>query len=95
METWVATYDISDDRRRDRVARVLDDFGVRVQESVFEIWMTDEDWHDLQARLTPLLEDGAGEVRFYPLCRACREKVRSFGKDSSTPAFARPSVIFV
>jgi CRISPR/Cas system-associated endoribonuclease Cas2 len=34
--TWVITYDISDDRLRERVADGLGRYGWRVQESVFE-----------------------------------------------------------
>src|SRR5688572_33242493 len=32
----VVAYDVADDGRRERVARVLEDYGVRVQYSVFE-----------------------------------------------------------
>ena len=32
---YVICYDIADDRRRDRVAKALLDYGPRVQESVF------------------------------------------------------------
>ncbi|MCS7237918.1 MAG: CRISPR-associated endonuclease Cas2 [Thermoguttaceae bacterium] len=84
-----------DDRRRERVARVLDDFGVRVQESVFELWLREEDWEVLEARLAPLLAEGVGEVRFYPLCRSCRQKVRRMGTQEGAPAFERPSVIIL
>ena len=36
---YVFCYDISNDRRRRRVARVLEEIGLRVQESVFECWL--------------------------------------------------------
>lgn len=37
----VISYDISDDKRRRRVARILEDAGSRVQYSVFEMRLTD------------------------------------------------------
>lgn len=52
---YVAAYDIADDRRRDRVARVLLDFGRRVQQSVFEVWLNPDDVPALRRRLGPLL----------------------------------------
>ena len=35
MSLYVAAYDVSDDRRRNRVSRVLTEYGHRVQLSVF------------------------------------------------------------
>ena len=43
MSLYVAAYDISDDRRRDRVARVLLNYGHRIQQSVFELWLEPEE----------------------------------------------------
>ena len=39
MSLYVATYDISDDRRRTQVSRVLLQYGTRLQRSVFEVWL--------------------------------------------------------
>ncbi len=44
MATYVIAYDIPDDRRRERVARVLLNFGRRIQKSVFTA-MLDYDQH--------------------------------------------------
>jgi CRISPR-associated endonuclease Cas2 len=48
MSAWVAAYDISDDRSRERVARVLAKYGRRVQESVFVISLEPEDLGELR-----------------------------------------------
>ena len=37
MSRFVASYDISDNRTRDRISKILGRFGVRLQRSVFEI----------------------------------------------------------
>ncbi|ADB15820.1 CRISPR-associated protein Cas2 [Pirellula staleyi DSM 6068] len=37
MSLYLASYDISDDKRRAKVARFLLQFGARLQKSVFEI----------------------------------------------------------
>ncbi len=50
---WVVAYDITDDRKRAAVRRILSDHGKRVQYSVFECWLDDE---------------GEDHVRYYGLC---------------------------
>jgi CRISPR-associated protein Cas2 len=37
---YLACYDVADDKERDRVATVLEGFGLRVQKSVFECRLT-------------------------------------------------------
>ncbi len=44
-------YDITDDRRRYRVASELENFGCRVQYSVFECHLEEPQLQELQARL--------------------------------------------
>lgn len=40
---YVVCYDISDDTRRQRVARLMLTYGQRVQRSVYEVWLEPED----------------------------------------------------
>jgi CRISPR-associated protein Cas2 len=63
---YVFTYDISDDRRRRGVARLLEDRGVRVQESVFEV----RDRHDAIVRLAARIKRRMmppDSLRVYPV----------------------------
>ena len=39
-ELHLIAYDVADDRRRRRLVQHLERFGLRVQESVFEAWIT-------------------------------------------------------
>ena len=71
---WLITYDISDDDSRQKVHNVLKDYGKRVQYSVFECHLSDEQLSLLRARL--LEEIGSTDsLRWYPLCVWCSEKV--------------------
>ena len=45
---FLAAYDISSDRRRQRVAKILQRFGNRIQESVFELRLSPEEILELQ-----------------------------------------------
>lgn len=56
MSLFIASYDISDNRRRRRVARVLSGFGSRIQKSVFQIHVDPDELEDLQFEVAIHLE---------------------------------------
>ena len=75
---YVVAYDIEPDRVRARVAKVLECYGTRVQESVFECDLSDTDLKALLIRLRKELKDPEnGGILFYRLCKSCFEE--SFG----------------
>lgn len=80
----VVTYDIGDDRARERVAKVLSGFGWRVQESVFECDVTEDDLELLVERLQEELPpEVAGSIRLYRLCTECQRAARGLGVQPS------------
>jgi len=76
----VVSYDISSDRRRSRVCKLLKDYGERVQYSVFECLLRPDDLKRLRERLKPLLVPEEDDVRFYRLCENCRRKATVWGR---------------
>ena len=71
-------YDIADDQRRSRVARILADYGNRAHESVFEIILDgDARCDSLHARLENAIDPTADSIRLYRLCSAC-ERARAW-----------------
>ncbi len=59
MHIYLACFDISDDKNRDRAGKELLTYGDRVQKSVFEIAIRrPEDLEAIRLKLAPLLEDG-------------------------------------
>jgi CRISPR-associated protein Cas2 len=80
----VVSYDVSDDRRRRKVAKIMEGVGYRVQYSVFECELDTAQQRALQQRLRPLISKKLGEsVRFYPLCAECRSKLSVIGQDNA------------
>jgi len=78
---WVVVaYDIPDDRRRTQVMNLLQGYGVRVQYSVFECEVRPADLEELKQRMRRLIRKEEDDVRFYPLCQSCLEKVSALGK---------------
>jgi CRISPR-associated protein Cas2 len=64
---WIVTYDIACPRRLYRVARRLQNDGVRLQWSVFECWLGTVQAVRLWEDLGRLIESGQDCIRAYPL----------------------------
>jgi CRISPR-associated protein Cas2 len=77
---YAISYDIRDDRRRLKVAKILKDFGDRVQLSVFEARLEQSDLERLKRRVEKHLDLEADSLRLYPLCGACVPRVEVLGQ---------------
>lgn len=67
----VVTYDVADDRRRARLHRVLEEYGVPVQESVFLLELPPSRWAEVRARALREVDRQADDVRVWTLCAGC------------------------
>lgn len=76
---YIVAYDISSDRRRTKVHKVLSGFGQWTQYSLFELFLDDRQLVLLQGKLEKLLDPGQDSVRFYPLCASCLRQVETVG----------------
>jgi len=74
------SYDIANDRRRTRVAHLLEDYGKRVQYSVFDCILDERDLQRLRKKLDRVVDHEADSVRFYRLCRRCAGAIDILGK---------------
>ena len=77
---YTVAYDITDDKRRNKVAKILKDFGTRIQYSVFECDT------DRRALLTVAESTGKSQliwgrttITFYHLCAACEKQIDRIG----------------
>ena len=80
----VVTYDIADDRRRLHVSEELENFGARVNFSVFECHLDSDILLELKGRLAKVIEPAEDNVRYYVLCDGCVKKVEIQGKGEIT-----------
>jgi CRISPR-associated protein Cas2 len=60
-------YDIAEPKRWRRVHEVCEDFGVRVQYSLFECWLEEDRFQLLWARLHSLIEPKEDRLAAYTL----------------------------
>ena len=81
---YLVSYDITDNRRRTRLAKALKDFGDRVQYSVFEC-LLDKGLRDkMEERIVSIICQEEDNVRIYSLCAACEKAITIIGQGERT-----------
>jgi len=82
----LVTYDVKTDtpqgRRRLRsVAKTCEDFGLRVQNSVFECLLDPAQFAFLQQSLLALIDEEGDRLTFYHLGKGWRHRIERYGAD--------------
>lgn len=75
----VSTLDKAGERRLRRLAKVCQNFGQRVQFSVFEIEIDSTGWVAVQHQLCSLIDPATDSLRFYYLGKNWQHKVEHIG----------------
>ena len=75
----VSTTDKSGQKRLRRVARACEDYGVRVQKSVFECQLGRTEWAMLRNRLLEEIDPQEDSLRIYHLDEDARNKTEHHG----------------
>lgn len=75
----VATSEANGERRLRRIARACQDYGQRVQYSVFEIEVDPAQWTQLKARLLNEIDPTSDSLRFYFLGSNWQRRVEHVG----------------
>jgi CRISPR-associated protein Cas2 len=78
--THVVAYDISEDRRRARVAAVLQAYGDRVQRSVFVCTVESGTLREIRDRIAEIIDPQTDSVYVFRQCAACWEAVGIHGQ---------------
>lgn len=76
---YVIAYDVVCDRRRVKIANLLEGYGERVQDSVFEVRLSVAQRTRLAKRLERVIHLGEDSVRFYRLCESCVGEIGQAG----------------
>jgi len=80
MSFILISYDIPDNKRRTKLAHILEDYGERVQYSVFECQLTARQQQKLLKEIKAVLAEAEDSVRLYRLCADCQGKVLALGQ---------------
>ena len=95
--TILITYDVSTvekagQRRLRRVARSCEDYGVRVQKSVFECQVGQTEWALLRDRLLREIKADQDSLRFYFLDEKAVQRIEHHGVDKPLD-FSEPLIV--
>lgn len=75
----VSTVNPAGRRRLRRIAKVCEDWGIRVQNSVFECHVDWAQWVKLKTQLEAICEPVTDSLRYYNLGNSYQEKVVHYG----------------
>jgi CRISPR-associated protein Cas2 len=76
----VIAFDVSSDHRRYRLTRVLREYAVRVQKSVFEaVDLERAAYLRMRSRLEQLIDPATDSLRYYQLCASCVDRIEHYG----------------
>jgi len=89
---YLIAYDIRQNARRLKVAKLLESAGNRVQDSVFEAHLSEPEREKLEKRAKKMIDMHEDSIRFYLICQNCQKKVRIIGQGNLTQA---PEVIIL
>lgn len=76
---YIISYDIPDDKRRQKIAKILLNFGDRVQYSVFEAILSDELLKEMVLYLKKIVYDEEDSIRIYQVCKECKKAIKILG----------------
>lgn len=83
----IAMADNSGKSRLRKIAKVLEDYGVRVQYSVFECDVMPCEWVKLKNKLLKIYNPDEDSLRFYTLGSNWERKVEHYGAKASVNLF--------
>lgn len=76
----IVAYDIADERRLVKIARIVSDYGVRVQKSIFEVTVDHGIFEEMKSRVEVIIVPEEDGVKYFPLCGRCAETVEIIGQ---------------
>jgi len=76
----IVAYDIAHPRRLNRVAKIMKDYGVRVQKSIFEVEVDNKRFAEMKRRVRDVILESEDGVKYFPLCEKCAGTVEIIGQ---------------
>ncbi len=76
---FLVIYDIRNDKRLKKVAKVMEQYGLRVQKSVFEMDCSEKILNELRKKVSKLIEE-EDYVVYFKICEKDWQKREKYGK---------------
>ncbi len=83
---YIIAYDISSNKRRRGISKLLEEQGIRMNKSVFECFITPATYKILMKTINKIINPKKDSILYYPICKSCFEKsVKSWKVDYGSP----------
>ncbi len=79
---YLVCYDIADPKRLCHVAKILENFGLRIQKSFFQCDMEETRMEDMKKKVLQKIKTKNDSFYIYPLCEDCSQKAIQDGTGS-------------
>jgi CRISPR-associated endonuclease Cas2 len=83
MGTWVVAYDVTLNRRRAKIAKLLEARGIRLQKSVFLVEGPPRNVRRLVRELAALIDDATDRVCAWPLVPSWQDEQLCFPAEAA------------
>lgn len=61
------------------MAKIIKDYGVRVQKSIFEVKLDQDRFKEMKSRIENEIESAEDGVKYFPLCEKCAGTIENIG----------------
>lgn len=96
MSLYVISYDITETRVRNKISKILEGYGRRIQFSVFECELEEKIFSRLYERLLEQTIDSESDsIRIYRLCGKCTGEIMTIGTVKGNSIRKKETVIIV
>ncbi len=72
-------YDTPDDKRRRKLVRISKDYACRIQKSVFQGWVSEQQLKELESLFFQHIVPDEDSILLMPACQRCCEQIRIVG----------------
>ena len=76
MKNWLIIYDIRNETRLRKIAKIMEDYGERVQKSVFEVLTTKEVIKEIKVRIKRVMKEEDFVVFFDICCEDWQKQIK-------------------
>ncbi|MDO8723669.1 MAG: CRISPR-associated endonuclease Cas2 [Syntrophales bacterium] len=76
----IVAYDIADPKRLAKIAKIMLDYGSRVQKSIFEVYVKGRIFDELRRRVEETIVPAEDGVKYFPICEKCSSTVEIIGQ---------------
>ncbi|NOY80085.1 MAG: CRISPR-associated endonuclease Cas2 [Kiritimatiellaeota bacterium] len=76
---FIVAYDICDPKRLRQVAKTCEEYGARIEKSVFQCDLRQEQFNAFWLELIDLIDEEEDAVVAYRICQSCLREAESMG----------------